>query len=107
MAKENKAAEPELGIKETTEVLDAAFEITAFLMVRLKDGVGLDDGLALYNKIMNDPEFRDKVIAAWDNFAGVKDELVDLNIEEGLDIGIIALSGAKQIVKALKETPTE
>jgi hypothetical protein len=102
---EKKTTEPELGIKETTEVLDAAFEITAFLMVRLKDGLQLEDGLALYNKLMNDQEFRDKIIAAWDGFAGVGDELGNLSVVEGLDLGIVSLVGAKRIVAALKETP--
>lgn len=97
-----KEAEPELGIKETTEILDAAFEVAGFVVRQLKDGLDFEDGLAFYREIVGNAEFRDKLIAAWDNFAIAGDELKDLSVLEGLDIGIVSLTGAKKIVKALQ-----
>ena len=93
----------EMGIQETGEVLEAGIAVAAVVVKQLKDGFQvLEDGLALYNKIIGDPEFRDAILRAYDGIGKVPTELKDLTFEEGIDLGIIALHGSKKLIVALK-----
>ena len=88
----------EKGIKETREAIIAALEITTFLIKRLKDGVGIDDAVAIFDKLKDDDEFKSKIAAAYDNVKEVPAELKDINIREGLDIANLLLSYIPSIV---------
>jgi hypothetical protein len=77
------------GIQETREVLVAGNEIGLFVVSRLKDGVGVDDALAAYQKLTQDAAFKKIVMDAYEGLATVGGEMKDLDIAEGIEAGYI------------------
>ena len=50
-----------LGIKELKEALVGVNELAIFIAMRLKDGIGLDDAMAIWSKLSSDEEFKQKM----------------------------------------------
>jgi hypothetical protein len=92
-----------VGIKETKEVLDGLTDIGAFIIVKAKDGIQLQDGIDLVSKIISDPEFKSKMEAMVGNINLVPAEIKDLDIAEGVELIKESYDGYNQIMEALKK----
>jgi hypothetical protein len=90
------------GIAETKEVLVAGNEIGLFVVSRLKDGVGVDDALAAYQKLTQDAAFKKIVMDAHDGLSAVGGEIKDLDIGEGLELAMLQMSYIPKYVDVLK-----
>ena len=87
--------ENNMDVKETKELI-AGLLILVKLIEPLKDGVQLAD-LAKVIEIMNkNPEIMEKVKLAIDGIALVPQELKDLDLQEGIDLGLEILKDLKK-----------
>ena len=77
-------SELSLGIKELKEALVGVNELAIFIAMRLKDGIGLDDAMAIWSKLSSDEEFKQKMVAAYDGISQVPAEIKDLDLAEGM-----------------------
>lgn len=78
-----KVEDLELGVKETLEVMDAAFDATVVLVKHLRDGLQLGkDGLAIFNELVLNTEYQRKVLIAYHGASVVPAEVGDLNVKE-------------------------
>lgn len=90
-------------IKELREVVVAANEISLFIISRLKDGVGIDDAMAAYQKLTQDAEFKKMIADAHDGLSTVGGEVKDLDLSEGLELIILQAGYVPKFVEALKK----
>jgi hypothetical protein len=74
------------GVKETKEAILALVILGKFIADRLKDGAQLDDALALGQKLIEDGEFKTKVLAGIEGAEKVPDELGELDTADLLDL---------------------
>lgn len=91
-----------MGIKELKEVVVAANEISLFIITRLKDGVGIDDALAAYQKLTQDAEFKKLITDAHDGLSTVGGEIKDIDLAEGLELLMLQAGYVPRYVEALK-----
>lgn len=77
-----------VGIKETQEAILALIILGKFVAERLKDGAGMDDAIALAQKLF-DEEFKAKVMAGVDGIDMVPAEVKDMSIAEMLELAKI------------------
>lgn len=91
------------GIKETKEVMVAANEMALFIVGRLKDGIGVDDAVAAYQKLTQDAEFKKIVMEAHDGMSTIGGEVKDLDIAEGLELAMLQLSYIPKYVDVVKK----
>ncbi len=91
------------GIKETSEVIEAITLVAVFLTRKIKDGIGADDAVDLFNKLQNDPQFKSAMAKASDGIDQVSAELGDLDFEESITLGMLGLNFVKEVVTAMKE----
>jgi hypothetical protein len=73
-------------VKETKEALIALNEIGLFLALQFKDGFQSSDFSAMYEKIINDHEFKSKLLLAYENYNSIKSEMDDIDLGEGLEL---------------------
>jgi len=99
-------AEEKLGIKETKEAFAGVNELALFLIDRLKDGVGIDDAVALFNALRDDEEFKAVLSAAVDGIKAVPAEIKDLDAGEGVELGMLALMYVPKYIAAFKKEET-
>ena len=92
-----------MGIKELKEAVEAINEIAILLCERFKDGLGVDDAVAIYDKIKEDADFKAKMIAAYDNYKLIPEEIKDIDISEGLEVAVIQIGYVSKIIEALKK----
>ena len=93
----------ELGIKETKEVLVGLNEVGLVLASRFKDGVGVDDFVAFYDKLRNDVEFKSKLEAAYTEAGKVPSEIGDISVGEGIELALVQVSYVPKYVEALSK----
>lgn len=75
----------EHGVKETKEAILALVILGKFVAERLKDGVQIEDAMALVTKLM-DEEFKTKVMAGVDGLDKVALEVKDLKLAEVIEL---------------------
>lgn len=68
-----------IGTKETKEAMKALISIAAFLAERLKDGVGIDDAVALFSKLASDDVFMKKLKDGYIGKEKISEELKNLD----------------------------
>ena len=73
-------------MKETKEALLALVVIGKFVSDRLKDGVQLDDAIALGNALISDGEFKRIVQAGYKDYQLIDDEFKDFNLAKALEL---------------------
>jgi hypothetical protein len=73
-------------VKETKEALVALVLLGKFVADRLKDGVQLDDALALGSALTVDGEFKAKVMAGYTDMDKISEEFKDFSLAKGLDL---------------------
>lgn len=96
-------SEKKHGIKETIEVLAAVDMVGLYIISRVKDGVGLDDGMDLMSKILMDDEFKKVVGAAIENIKLVPEEIKDMDVEEGFELAKELMNRGPKFIQALKK----
>ena len=90
------------GIKDSLELLTGANELTLFLIKRLKDGIGVDDAVAIITKLTTDKDFMDKMQAAIEGINKVGKEMSDLDLAEGLKLAELQLKYIPKYMDAAK-----
>lgn len=73
------------GILETKQAMQAIYLVGLFVVERAKDGVDLNDAMALAAKFM-DPSFRDVVINGVQGADMIDDEIKDLTFPEFIEL---------------------
>jgi len=92
-----------VGIKETIEAQVAVNELALFLVERFKDGFqAIEDGVAIFDKLKNDADFRDKLIAAYDNYGAIPAEVKDIDLLEGVELAKVQLDYVPKFVDQFK-----
>lgn len=71
----------QVGVKETKEAILAMVVLGSFVALRLKDGAGLDDAMALGEKLL-DEAFKAKVMAGVEGLDKIPAELKDLSLAD-------------------------
>lgn len=74
------------GVKETREGILALVVLGKFVADRLKDGVQLDDALALGQKLIADPKFKDVIAAGVQGADQIPKEVSELDLADGLEL---------------------
>ena len=90
-------------IKETKEAFKGVFELALFLTKRFSDGIGVDDAIAIFDKLKNDEEFKDMLIEAYKGHEKIKDEIKDLSITESVELGMLALQYVPKFIDVIKK----
>lgn len=75
-----------VGTVELKELVDGLFELYSFGKLQAEDGIDWQDAAALAGKIINDDEFREKLILAFTGFKALEAEVKDLDFQEGLEL---------------------
>lgn len=91
------------GTKETREALKAMITVTSFIIERLKDGVGVDDAIALYSKLTADEVFKTKLKDGYEGLDKVREELKDLTTDEITTLGLEVAPEIVQLLLQLKK----
>lgn len=94
---------PVVGIKETREAVKGAGALLIFIMTRLKDGVGVDDAMAIFAKFQTDEEFKKVLAEAYEGADKISGEVKDIDLMEGLTLGKDVMDLIPQILVALKK----
>lgn len=76
----------ERGVKETKEFLALLAKVVPVLIVRFKDGVGLDDVMALLEVWKTDEELKAAIKAGVDGAKEIPEEIKDFQVEEVLEL---------------------
>lgn len=90
------------GIKETKEMLVAANEVGILAVKQLRDGIQYQDFEAFYQAFTANPDFRGKVLAAWESKEQIPTEVADLGLFEVIELGQTQLSYVPKLVAAMK-----
>ena len=96
-------SELSLGIKELKEALVGVNELAIFIAMRLKDGIGLDDAMAIWSKLSSDEEFKQKMVAAYDGISQVPAEIKDLDLAEGIELAVLQAQMLPALIAAMKK----
>lgn len=92
-----------MNIDETMEALDAVMMIVVLMIVRMKDGIGMDDAMAVWEKMKDDVEFKMAMEKGFDGIKKVPAEVADLNMIEMSRIAMKMLGYMPEIVAAMKK----
>lgn len=87
-------------IKETKEAILGVVALGAFVALRAKDGLQLDDAVALVGKLTSDPEFMAKLKSAIDGIDKVPAEVKDLQFAEIIELAALL----PEILSAFKQS---
>ena len=107
VAPELKKEDSTHGVKEMGEAMVGINELSVFLATRFKDGVGLDDVKALWDKLSDDDGFKEKLKAAAQGANLIPAELKDIDGGEALELAAIQLDYIPKLVEALKKEEEE
>ena len=101
---EEQAVQPEvvLGIKELKEALIGVNELSILIASRMKDGAGLDDAMAIWEKLKNDEDFKNKMVAAYEGIGMVPAELKQIDLAEGIELAMLQAGYVPKIIAAIK-----
>lgn len=90
------------GVKETKEALVGVLAVAEVIAKRLKDGVGLDDAMAIVAVISSDEEFKAKMVLAVEGYKAIPEELKDIDLSESVELMVVGGEGIVKIVKELR-----
>lgn len=96
--------EEEESIKETREAFRAFTELLLFFIERFKDGVQIDDFLALYSDIVVNPEMKALMLTAFEGYQKIPAELKDIDVYESCTLLSDLIAFVPRIVGALKKS---
>lgn len=101
----DQAAQPasqHYGIKETQELAIGAIALGFHIVKLLKDGFQAADVGALMLKLQTDPEFAAKLKAAQENVGEVPKEIKDIDLNEGLQLGMAVVPAVVKEIQGMK-----
>lgn len=79
-------------ITETKEAAEGIVKLVSFIIKRSKDGIGVDDAMALVQQLLFDDEFKSVLVAAVKGADKIPTELRDISLEEAVQLlGHIAM----------------
>ncbi len=88
----------EHGIKETMELLKGIDALIVLFIKQFKDGFQVEDLAQILAAMAINPEFKDAL-------AGIKklpEEVKDIDLEEGLELGMFLLKNVPKYIEAAK-----
>ncbi len=88
-------------IKDSKELIAGANEIALFVIGRAKDGLDLSDGIAFYEALMTDVNFKNKIVAAYEGISNIPAEVKDLSVGEVVELAALQLSYVPKYVEIL------
>lgn len=91
-----------VGIKETGEALVGVNEVALVLVKQLKDGLQVSDFEVVFQKVVNDVEFKAKLQAAYEGISLVPSEVKDLDLYEAGQLAMVQISYVPKLIEALK-----
>jgi len=92
------------GIKESQEMLAAILEVAVVLGPILRDGFQAGQDLAaIFAQLSSNDALKSKIAAAVDKANEVPAELKDLDLNEGLQLLIVAVPEIQRVLDAWKE----
>lgn len=89
------------GIKETKDLLIALNEVALVLVQRFKDGIGVEDFAAFYEKLKNDSVFKAELEAAWENHGMIPAEIKDIDLGEAVELVFVQASYLPKFIDAV------
>ena len=84
-----------MDIKESKEAIIGLVTLGAFVAKRAKDGIDLGDAGALFQALVGDPVFREKVVGAAKGAELIPAELADLSFEEGIELSLTLVNALR------------
>ena len=91
------------GVEETKEALVAFNEVSVFCAHHFKNGVQVADFSELYSEIIANPDFKAKMLAAYENYNLIPSELKDLDLGEGLELAKLQVEYIEKFVDAFQK----
>lgn len=91
------------GTKETKEAVLAVLKLAPILVKQFKDGVQGSDVVELYAKIMGNEEVKAAILAGYEGYQQVPDEVKDLSLAETIDLVIAILPEIQKLIEELKK----
>jgi hypothetical protein len=89
----------EVGVKETTEVLKAVDAFVILLGNKLKDGAQVQDVVDILQEVATNPLYAEAAKGAKE----VIPELADIDVSEGIGLGMVLLWGLPKYIAAFKK----
>lgn len=88
---------------KTKEALQTILTVMALMAETFKDGIQAQDAIAILKKIEEAPELKAAMLDLYNNIDGIKDEMNEVTLAEGLELLGAAIPGIVKIVEALKK----
>ena len=98
-----KKADSVVGVKESKEMLIGLNELSLLLLKKFKDGVQFNDFTEMYSQLQNDPEFKIKIEAAYENYQVIPEEIKDIDGGEGLELASVQLEYTPKLINEFKK----
>jgi len=90
------------GVKETKEALSGAFKLAAFLVVRLRDGIDLQDAAAVAS-LIQDEAFMSTMKEAVEGAKLIPDEAKELDAQDVLELASHLIEEVPLLLAAIKK----
>lgn len=90
-------------VKELKEAMVGMNELVIFLMMRFKDGMGMDDISAIWAKFRDDEDFKAKMMAAYDGWQAIPGEIKDIDMMETFDLVKTQIDFVPKIMEAMRK----
>jgi hypothetical protein len=90
-----------VGITETKEAMIAVDEIALFIAKRLKDGVGFDDVVALFEEVTTDEEFKAVLKKGYDGIKNVPAEIKAIDVAEVTELIVTEAAYVPKFIAAI------
>jgi hypothetical protein len=68
----------------------------------MKDGIDVDDALAVYSKVIADEAFKKMILEAYDKYDQIPAEIKDIDIAEGLELVQVQTSYIDKYLETFK-----
>lgn len=90
------------GIEELKNALTVFNELVIFLISRFKDGFQIEDLAALWLKLSEDQEFKERIQDVFLSMGTIPTEVKNLTVEQSVELSSLQLSYIPKIVETLK-----
>lgn len=92
------------GVKmKTKEALETILNVMALMAETFKDGIQAKDALEIIKKIDESPDLKAAMLELYNNIDGIKDEMNEVTLAEGLELLGAAIPGIVKIIEVLKK----
>lgn len=92
-----------VGIKQTTELVDAVAALAEAVALQLKDGFQYTDIGEVFAKALQDKELNAKLVAGFNGVLEVPAEVADLNWFEGIKLGSHVLGVVRSVAEKISK----